>query len=392
MITRITNITLITASGLVPNSAIDIDAHKIVAVYDTHPPQSPSVFMVDGKGAYAAAGFIDIHVHGGGGVEFMNATPQQIRQGCIAHAQHGTTTILPTTLAASPLLICNMINAVKKAQSLTTECTIAGVHLEGPFLSPLQSGAQSPDALLLPNKLLLDELLSQWEGGVKIMGLAPELDGALGLGNTLRSRGILPSIAHSNADYSTCLKALEHGYSDITHIYSGCSMVHRTNGYRIGGVVETGLLENEFTVQIIADGKHLPPELLRLIVKCKGANKISLITDALFAAGSDLPNGSIITQANGMQTILEDGVMKLMDKQSFAGSVATMDSLVCNMVHLANVPIHEAVAMATSTPARVAGLASTKGTILPGYDADIVLLTKDLQVKSVMSRGIFIKQ
>lgn len=294
---RLYDVTRITRTGLVPHSAIDAEDGAITAVYDTLPAEEPGVRSVDAKGAYAAPGFIDIHLHGGGGVEFMDATPERIRAGCAAHARHGTTTLLPTTLAASPELTLRMIRAVRQAQAATTECTIAGVHLEGPFLSPAQSGAQSPDALSLPTSGLWDRLLDEWPGGVRIMGAAPELPGAMALGEALRARGVVASIAHSDADYETCRRALACGFTDITHIYSGCSMVHRKNGYRFGGVVEAGLLEDAFTVQVIADGKHLPPELLRLIVKCKGADRISLITDALFAAGSDLPDGSVLRQA-----------------------------------------------------------------------------------------------
>lgn len=392
MNTRFYDVTRVTRTGLVPHSAIDVQDGVIAAVYDSLPPPAPGLQVVDAAGAYAAPGFIDLHLHGGGGVEFMDATPAQIRQGCAAHARHGTTTLLPTTLAAPVDLTLRMIRAVRRAQAQTTECTIAGVHLEGPFLSPAQSGAQSPDALSLPAPELWERLLGEWPGGVRLMGAAPELPGALELGDALRARGIPASIAHSDADYAACRQALAHGYTDITHLYSGCSMVHRENGYRFGGVVEAGLLEDAFTVQVIADGRHLPPELLRLIVKCKGADRISLITDALFAAGSDVPEGTVLRQANGMETVLEDGVMKLPDRQAFAGSVATMDRLVRNMVQLAGAPLWDAVAMATATPARVAGLADKKGSLAPGFDADIVLLDKNLSVQAVMARGNFVKE
>ena len=293
---------------------------------------------------------------------------------------------LPTSLAAPMDLTLRMIDNVRQAQSIAADCTIAGVHLEGPFLSPAQSGAQSPDALALPTPEAWNRLLDRWPGGVRVMGAAPELPGAMELGQALRDRGVVASIAHSDADYAICRQAMDNGFTDVTHLYSGCSMVHRKMGYRYGGVVETGLLEDGLTVQVIADGKHLPPELLRLIVKCKGPERISLITDALFAAGSDLPEGTVLTQANGMQTILKDGVMKLPDRQAFAGSVATMDRLVRNMVHLAGVPLWDAVTMATATPARVAGLKG-KGRLSPGFDADVVLLDECLQVRLVMSMG-----
>lgn len=391
MITRLYDVTLITRTELIAHSAIDVENQKIKKVYKKNlPEKTGEVLQINCLGAYAAPGFIDIHVHGGGGVEFMNGNPRQICEGCLAHAKHGTTTILPTTLAANTALTLKMINNVKQAQGKANQFTIAGVHLEGPFLSASQSGAQSPDALSKPSEKLWNVLLNEWEGGVRLVGAAPEISGCLELGDVLRKRKITASIAHSDAEFSNCMAALEHGYTDITHIYSGCSMVHRKNGYRFGGVVEAGLLDDRFTVQIIADGKHLPPELLQLIFKCKGADKISLITDALFAAASEYDEGTILKQANGMEAILEDGVMKLPNRQAFAGSIATMDRLVRNMVQLAGVSINDAVAMATATPARIIGLSDKKGSIKEGYDADIVLLDEKLFIKSVMALGNFI--
>ena len=310
---RLYDVTRITRTGLVPHSAIDAEDGAITAVYDTLPAEEPGVRSVDAKGAYAAPGFIDIHLHGGGGVEFMDATPERIRAGCAAHARHGTTTLLPTTLAASPELTLRMIRAVRQAQAATTECTIAGVHLEGPFLSPAQSGAQSPDALSLPTSGLWDRLLDEWPGGVRIMGAAPELPGAMALGEALRARGVVASIAHSDADYETCRRALACGFTDITHIYSGCSMVHRKNGYRFGGVVEAGLLEDAFTVQVIADGKHLPPELLRLIVKTKAHDtppakyeRGCYVRNSIVSAGSRI-YGSVADSILGRNVIVESG-------------------------------------------------------------------------------------
>lgn len=387
---RIANVTLVRRHGLAPHAALDIAGDRIRAVHLSPPPPDPAWPVYDAGGLYAAPGFIDLHLHGGGGVEFMNATPEEIRRGCLAHARHGTTALLPTTLAAPDAMTRRMIEAVRAAQRMTTECSILGVHLEGPFLSPAQSGAQSPDALGVPERARWEALLDLWPAGIRIMGAAPELPGAMELGEALHQRGIVASIAHSDADYDTCVRAMEHGFSDVTHLYSGCSMVHRVQGYRHGGVVEAGLLEDGLTVQVIADGKHLPPELLRLIVKCKGADAIALITDALFAAGTDLPEGSTLRQANGMETILEDGVMKLPDRQAFAGSVATMDRLVRNMVQLAGVPLWDAVQMASGTPAARLGLQQRKGRLASGLDADLVLLDQALTVRRVMTMGRWI--
>lgn len=387
MRTRIFDVTLVTASQLLPHSAIDVENGKIIAVYDSLPETEPGLTVIDGKGCYAAPGFIDIHVHGGGGINFMHATPEQLRDACTAHARHGTTTILPTAPAASVPLMVQMIQNTRQAQKITTTCTIPGVHLEGPFFSPKQAGAQDPGNLIEPNVDVLNAFEEAWPGGILIMGVAPELPGGLEMGSILRNRGIRASIAHSDASYRTCVEAMRSGYSDVTHIYSGCSVVHRVNAYRIGGVVEAGLLEDGLTVQVIADGKHLPPELLRLIFKCKGPNAISLVTDAVDPAGSDLPDGTWIEQTNGTPILLEDGVLKMADRQAFAGSVATTDRLVRNMVQLAGVSLCDAITMMTATPARVAGIDDRKGYIRPGYDADIVLLDKDLQVKTVIAMG-----
>lgn len=384
--TRIYNVTLVTPEGLSPNAAIDFENGKITAVHTA----GATPEGIDGKGMYACPGFVDIHLHGGGGVDFMHATPEEIRAGCAAHANHGTTTLIPTTVTASVPRTLSMIENVRKAKAITTECTIAGVHLEGPCVSPKQAGAQDPENLISPTAELLDTFLTAWPEGIKIMGVAPELPGGVEFGKLLREKGILATVAHSDADYDTCVAALDAGYSDITHIYSGCSMVHRVNGFRHGGVVEAGLVEDGFSVQIIADGRHLPAELLKLIVKCKGADKISLITDALFPAGADIPEGTWLHQADGRPIILEDGVLKLEDRQAFAGSVATMDRLVRNMVNLAGVSLSDAVTMATATPAKAANLAY-KGQLKPGFDADIVLLDEDLQVTAVYSMGNQVK-
>lgn len=378
---------VVTESGVVPHAALAMDGTKLTNVFQTKYSVDRSRYhTLDCSGLTACPGFIDLHVHGGGGVDFTGAEPDGILEGCMAHARHGATSLVPTTLACPPSKIIRAVQNIQKAQALPGGSCILGAHLEGPFLSHSQGGAQSRDALRAPTRETAAALLNSWSG-IRMMGAAPELPGALELGDLLASRGIVASVAHSDADYDACMEALGHGYSDVTHLYSGCSMVHRENGYRHGGVVESALLDDRFTVQIIADGRHLPPELLRLIYKCKGSGRISLITDALFPAGSCLREGQLITQSNGMDALYEDGVMKLPDRQAFAGSVATMDLLVKNMVDLARVPLHEAVRMASLTPARVLGVDGKKGRLAAGFDADVVLLDGSLTVRQVYLAG-----
>jgi N-acetylglucosamine-6-phosphate deacetylase len=203
----------------------------------------------------------------------------------------------------------------------------------------------------------------------------------------MRSHGILPSIAHTDALYDDVLEAFENGYTHVTHLYSCMNGVTRRNASRYAGVVEAAYLMEEMTVEIIADGIHLPPPLLKLVYKIKGPDKIALITDAMRAAGMP-PGESILgSRTNGLKVIVEDGVAKLPDRSAFAGSVATADRLVRNMVTLAEVPLCDAVRMMTSTPARIANMAHRKGSLLQGMDADIIIFDENVKVNMTMVEG-----
>ncbi len=345
--------------------------------------------VIDCGGLFLSPGFIDIHVHGGGGYSAMSGKSEDIIAMCNAHAQFGTTSILPTTLAAPMTALYKAVEGIREAASLPCDSSILGVHLEGPCLAPAQAGAQSPDDLKVPAETDMTPLLDVWPEGVKMMGVAPELSGALELGEKLAERGIVASIAHSNATYDQVFEAVSHGYSDVTHLYSGCSGMIRVKSYRIPGVIEAGLNLDALTAQVIADGKHLPLTLLQLIYRCKGADKIILITDGLDYAAGELVEGTVYRQLNGMETVYEDGVMKLLSREAFAGSVATMNRLVRNMC-AAGVPLHEAVRMATENPAKRIG-ADKKGRIAVGMDADLILFDDNIDVHLVMSNGRIIK-
>lgn len=346
--------------------------------------------VIDARGLYLVPGFVDIHVHGGGGHSAMSGDPRDVRAMAEAHAYHGATSILPTTLAAPIPALIRAVDGVRRAAEGKCAATILGVHLEGPCLSPAQSGAQSPEDLAVPADTDLTPLLDAWPEGLRMMGAAPELPGALQLGDELTRRGVVASIAHSNATYDQVLAALPHGYCDVTHLYSSCSGMIRVHSYRIPGVIEAGLNLDELTVQVIADGKHLPIPLLQLIYRCKGPDKIELITDGLEFAAGELTEGTVYRQLNGMETVYEDGVMKLLSRESFAGSVATLHRCLRTMVS-AGVPVAEAVRMASDNPARRIG-ASKKGRIAPGIDADLLLLDPEtLALRFVMAQGRVIR-
>ena len=388
MATVIYNGTVLTPFREIRNGGIVVDQGKIIEVFEGNPNVDVSgSTRIDAGEAYIAPGFVDIHVHGGGGIETTAATPDSIATMCEAHARYGTTAIVPTVSSSPWDLVYRVIDAVKEAKGKPYRgATILGVHLEGPYFSEAQKGSQNSDFLKIPDPSEYRDVLEYWDG-IVMMGASPELPGALQLGRELRERGIVAAIAHSDANFDQVVKAVENGYSHITHFYSGCSSVHRENAYRVAGVVEAGYLMDDVTVEVIADGRHLPPSLLKLIFKVKGYNNTALVTDGMAYSGVEMPEQQEVISGDGRKLILEDQVMKLADRTSFAGSVATMDRLVRNMRDLAGTTLLQAVHMATITPARVVGVDDQKGTLSPGKDADIVIFDSALHVKLTMVEG-----
>ena len=346
--------------------------------------------VIDAHGMILAPGYIDLHVHGGGGRSVMEGTAEAIAAMADAHARHGTTAILPTTLSMPLDAMAQADRAVAEAMDKGLgQATILGIHQEGPCLSPAQGGAQSADALRVPSRTDLSALIEE-SRCLRMMGVAPELDGAPALGERLAARGVVVSVAHSDADYDTVLAAMDHGFSDVTHLYSGCSSVVRRNAFRVAGVVEAGLERDGLTVQVIADGCHLPQALLRLIYKCKGPALMYPVTDGLEFSAADIREGVTYTQRNGQMCVYEDGVMKLPDRRAFAGSVATMSRLVRTLAG-AGIPLGDVLRMATDTPARRIG-ATSKGRVAAGFDADLILLDQALHVRLCVAKGRVIRR
>ncbi len=342
--------------------------------------------IIDANGLYLSPGFIDIHVHGGGNKSAMSTDYNDIIEMAEAHLKYGTTSIVPTTLASPIEQLKNVTFSIKEASEKSKKANILGLHYEGPYISLKYKGAQSPENILNPTENPPDELFELWDK-ILIMGAAPEEDGCLELGDKLRKRNIVASIAHSAASYEKVEEAVKHGYSDVTHIYNACTSCFKEGIFRVAGVVEAGLALDEITTQVIGDLRHLPKGLLKLIYKTKGVEKMYLITDGLEFAASDIKENTVYTQENGMGVIFEDGAMKLADRSALAGSVATLKDCVKNMYKTVEVPLYEAVRMATLTPAEVIGFNKTKGKIEKGYDADFVLFDDDINIKTVITNG-----
>ena len=342
--------------------------------------------VIDCEGLYLSPGFIDLHVHGGGGISAMCCDSEKIKAMARAHALHGTTSILPTTLAAPVNQLLKAAEHIKKAAETCDCANSVGIHFEGPYLSPENRGAQSADNILSPLKDDPTPLLDCWDK-VKMMGVAPEIDGAFALGEKLKEKGIVASVAHTKADYDTAIEALDHGFSDVTHLYNACTSCFKRGIFRVAGVVEAALTDDRYTTQVIADLRHLPLGVLKLIYKCKGADKMYVITDGLEFSASDLKDGEVCMQENGVEVVYEDEVMKVADRSCLAGSAATTDRLVRNMYKSVGAPIWDAVKTASATPARVIGIDGEKGYIKEGYDADILLFDNDINIKKVMVMG-----
>lgn len=341
---------------------------------------------IDCEGLFLSPGFADIHVHGGGGCSAMSDSSDEIVKMCEAHAKRGTTSIVPTTLAAPVKRLQRAIDNISAAKEKCTASNILGVHLEGPFLSMSKKGAQSPENILVPTPGNLSELLD-YSKNILMIGAAPEIENGLLVGEEAAKRGIVASVAHSDADFSIAEKALEHGYSDITHIFSACSAMHKEGIFRKVGVAEAGLALDGYSAQFIGDLRHLPYGCIKLIYKAKGADKAYAITDGLEYSALDMEEGTVIMQENGMGVVYEDSVMKLADRSCLAGSVATSNVLVRNMVKECGIPLTEAVKMASLTPLKIIGFGDTKGRISVGYDEDILLFDNDVNVKSVFVKG-----
>ncbi len=358
---------------------------KIFDIVDRY-EEKPDDIIMDCGGLYLSPGFIDAHVHGGGNKSAMSETSDDIIRMAEAHLKFGTTSIAPTTLAAPIDQLKKVVLSIKEASENSKKASILGVHLEGPYLNLKYKGAQSPENILNPKENPPEELLDLWDK-ILIMGAAPEEDGCLELGEKLQKRGIVASVAHSAASFEQVEEAAKHGYSDVTHIYNACTSCFKTGVFRTAGVVEAGLVLDDFTTQAIADLRHLPKGVLQLIYKSKGDEKMYLITDGLEFSASDIKENTVYTQENGMSVIYEDGVMKLSDRSALAGSACVLSDCVRNMYKTVGVPLYSAVRMASLTPAEVLGFGKQKGKIEKGYDADLLLFDDDINVKSVITNG-----
>lgn len=383
---KIVNGHVITPYRIIKNATLLINNNKIELISDGE-VDAAGYETIDAKGNYISPGFIDIHIHGGGGHDFMDGTEEAYLKIAEIHARYGTTAMAPTTLTCSKADLLKAIELYKSADRKNTKgAQFIGLHLEGPYFALNQSGAQDPRYIRNPDIEEYKEIIAQGDV-IKRWSVAPELPGAIEMGKYLQENGIIAAIAHTDAIYEEVVEAVENGYSLATHLYSAMSGVTRRNTYRYAGVIESAFLIDSMDVEIIADGIHLPPPLLKLVYKIKGPDRIALITDAMRAAG--MPEGESVlgNKETGLKVIVENGVAIMADRSSFAGSVATTDRLVRTLVQMADISLIEAVRMMSKTPATIMGVETTKGSLTVGKDADVLIFDENINIKTTIING-----
>ena len=378
---QIINGKVLTPSGWLKKGCVVLKDGKIAEVSTTTPPIEGAI-VIDAAGLFVTPGCIDMHVYGGGGHDFLEATPEAFNAVTKAHALHGTTALYATLAVFSPDVLQQAIQTCEYVQAHPTNgASILGLHLEGNYLNEKMKGGQPPEYISLPcpeeYKAILDSTSC-----IKRWSAAPELPGALDFAGYVSQRGIVVSLAHTTAGYKEVKAGYEAGFTHVTHFYNAMTGLHKDREYKHEGTIESIYLMDGMTVEVIADSIHVPPALLKLVHKFKGVERTALVTDSM-AAGACRETSRIFDP----RVIIEDGVCKLADHSALAGSIATADRLIRTMVEQAEIPLEDAVRMASETPARIMGILDRKGTIEPGKDADIIIFDEDINIKDTFVEG-----
>lgn len=352
---------------------LEISRGRITRIIEGGRKSRPTGEAIDARGLYVAPGFIDLQVNGGGGADFMEATAEEIEGIIRFHNAHGTTALLATTLAAPVAEVRAACERVRRAGL----GSILGLHIEGSFVSPERKGAHDPRYFLSPSWENFRILAEGYEDFVKVVTLAPELEGALNLIEGLKAAGIVPALGHSNATYEEARAAVEKGIRLFTHFFNAMRGFHHREPGAVGAA-----FDSEVMVELIADGVHVHPAAVRLLLKAKGVDKICLVTDSISAAGLGDGQYSLVDQ----EVIVEGGVARLADG-TLAGSTLTMERAVKNFMEFTGLSLPEAVRAATLNPARLLGLEQRKGSIAVGKDADLVIFDEAFNVHYTIIGG-----
>jgi len=373
--------TLITPHEMLPNHDLVIEDGLIGSIYPTEQSRAAlgEVQHIDATGLWVIPGLIDVHVHGSAGSDTMDATPAAIQTMAEFFARHGVTSYLPTTITApSPAIGAAIHNIINMAQPRAGAQHL-GVHLEGPYIGNQFRGAQPLEWLRSPDQ----QEYGKWfeTGSIRLVALAPELPGAIEMIEHGVRQGIRFSVGHSSASYEQVEQAADHGLSQATHTFNGMTGLH----HREPGAAGAVLTDERIYAEIIADGIHLHPAVVKLVVRAKGIGRTILVTDAIRAAG--LKDGEY--DLGGQIVHVQDGIART-SRGSLAGSTLALDAALRNVMRFAGLTIQDALKMATTTPAQALGLSSRKGIIQPGADADLALVDPNFNVRATIINGALV--
>ena len=375
MLTQIINGKILTPVGWLEGGSIILSDSKILEIANSDLPRIGAA-IVDVKGDYILPGFVAMNIHGGGGKSFKEGTREAFDTAVDVHIKHGATTIFPTIYTAKTEKI---YNSAKVCEEIMKEgnTPIKGIHVAGPYFNPNMvksfPGAKNPDKEEYLKILANTNCIKRWD-------LSPELPGAYEMAKILKWKNIVAAITHTQAEFEVVKEAFDAGFTHVSQLYNAMPGFHKRGEYKYEGTVESVFLLDDMSVEVTADGRHLPATILRLVYKLKGVENMSLVTNALKYACYDKP------VLDDPDFIIEDEVVKLKDHSSLAGSIATMDKVV-RVAVAAGIPFVDALRMATETPAKVMGCFDRAGSLEEGKDADIVLMDKDLQITGVWSGG-----
>lgn len=382
MFKQIINGRILTPQGWLEGGSVIVEDGKIAEVSNNN-FAIEGAEIIDAKGCDIVPGGIEMHVHGGGGRDFMEGEEEAFRVAVDAHMQYGTTSIFPTLSSSTVPMIEKACETCTKLMA-EPDSPILGLHLEGPYFNPKQAGAQIPEWIKAPVKEEYEYLLEKWPC-LKRWDEAPELEGSHEFIKCCCKHGVLPSIGHTRAKYDEVAAANELGMTHATHFYNAMPVVYKNREFKETGTVESIFALENMTVEMIADGIHVPPVMLRMIYQIKGVERTALITDALACAASKDDT------AFDPRVVLEDGVCKLADRSALAGSIATMDRLVRTCVQQAGIPMEDACRMISETPAKIMGVYDRKGSLEKGKDADIIFFDKAQELMFVMQMGRIVR-
>ncbi|KWX02988.1 N-acetylglucosamine-6-phosphate deacetylase [Carbonactinospora thermoautotrophica] len=371
---------LVLPGGVVEDGWLEVRSGRIAAVGAAGDAPLPRDAL-DLRGHWVVPGFVDIHVHGGGGASYTTGDPEEARAAAEFHRGHGTTTTVASLVTAT---VADLERSVAALTDLVEDGLLAGLHLEGPYLSRARCGAHDPNLLRAPDTGEVARLLDAARGTIRMVTIAPELPGGLDVIRQLADAGVLAAIGHTDATYAQTRAAIEAGATVATHLFNGMrGMHHREPGPVIAAMADAGV-----TVEVINDGGHLHPAVIGVVFDAVGADRVALITDAVSAAG--MPDG--VYRLGPVSVRVAGGVVRLVDGGSLAGSTLTMAGAFRRTVREVGVPIEQASRAASLTPARLLGLDGRIGSIEEGKDADLVVLDDDLEVVAVMRRGEWVRE